>query len=132
MTFENQSDHDAPLAGCDDRIVEFHQQLNRVFAVLADHHRRLILSYLVKGDDDTATVGELLDYVIAHTANSPADLEDDERLMTRLHHKHLPQLDTVGFVDYDARSKTVRYRGHPLLEDYLALANDHAQQTDEP
>ena len=27
---------------------------------------------------------------------------------------HLPQLDAVAFADYDARRKTVRYRGRPL------------------
>lgn len=128
MTFENQTDHEVHIPRGDSRTAKVHRQLNRVFAVLVDHHRRLVLSYLVKGDNDTATVGELLDYVTAHTA----DLEDDENLRIHLYHNHLPQLDAVGFVDYDARSKTVRYRGHPLLEDYLALANEHVQQTEEP
>lgn len=132
MTFDNQIDPEADIAGSDDRTAEVHRQLNRVFAVLADHYRRLVLSYFVKGNNDTATVGELLDYVIGRTADSSADLDDDEHLRTQLHHNHLPQLDAVGFVDYDARTKTVRYRGHPLLEDYLALANEHVQQMDAP
>lgn len=55
--------------------------------------------------------------------DAPAD--DRRRVEVALHHHELPKLEQVGVIEYDARSRTVRYRGHPLLEELLAVAAEN-------
>lgn len=44
------------------------------------------------------------------------DTSRRKRVTARLHHSTLPKLADAGVVDYDPRTGTVRYRGHPLVD----------------
>lgn len=46
---------------------------------------------------------------------------DRETVRIRMHHSTLPKLADGGFIDYDARSGTVRYRERPDVERLLTL-----------
>lgn len=123
MNSENRSDSEAESPECADRTADVHRHLDRVFEVLADRRRRLVLSYLVAEDADAATVGELLDYVVARSGDTSTD-RDADTVRTQLHHNHLPKLDAAGVIDYDAGNGTVRYREKPFLEEYLDLTDE--------
>ena len=82
-----------------------------LFEILADRHRRILLYELV--DDELATVDDLVDAIDDRVA------VDRSRIEVALVHAHLPKLDDSTLVDYDPRSSTVRYHGHPFLEDIL-------------
>ncbi|MCU4743728.1 ArsR family transcriptional regulator [Halobacteria archaeon AArc-m2/3/4] len=78
--------------------------------LLADHHRRIVLSTLRNSADDVATVRELAIEV------SGRGSVGEERAILELRHSTLPRLADSGVVEYDERSETVRYQPHCGLE----------------
>lgn len=85
--------------------------------LLAHERRRKALQHLSQAEEAT-TVDSLAERVAAET-----DPDHDDGVVksveTDLHHVHLPKMDEVGVVDYDARSGTVRYRPRPTVEELL-------------
>lgn len=79
-------------------------------AVLASRYSRDVLRYIQHSSGNVASVSEIGDAVRDDGG------EEAERVAVRLHHVTLPKLADLGAVEYDARNKTVRYRGHPELE----------------
>jgi len=93
---------------------------DELFRALANGRRRLVLRQLATTDGDVASVDDLVDEIVAR-----ADLPvDRERVAVALHHGALPHLDEAGLVEYDARSRTVRYRETPQVERALHLVGD--------
>lgn len=90
-------------------------RLNRLFTALAADDRRAVLRYLHSSGDDTASVDELIEFVHA----SDAQPDDRKQIAIRLHHAALPKLADLGLLNYDAKTGTVRYTGHPLLSELL-------------
>lgn len=97
--------------------------LDRLFSILANERRRRILLYLHGKDDDVATFMELIDYLMVCEAESVDDLEGDEVAMA-LYHAHFPKLADAGIIEYDTRSRTVRYRENLLIEKWLQIATE--------
>lgn len=95
-------------------------RLDELHRALADDRRRLVLRQLATTDGDVASVDDLVDGVVAR-AELPVDRE---RVEVGLHHGALPHLDEAGLVEYDARSRTVRYRETPRVERALDLVGD--------
>ena len=62
-----------------------------------------------------ASLVELIDYLVVQEADSVDDLDTDE-VAIALYHTHLPKLADVGLIDYDVRSRTVRYRDDEAIE----------------
>lgn len=86
------------------------QGKNALLSALADPLRRSVIAYFRNAPEDYAPVDDVA------AALSRRDHADETRIAIRLHHAALPKLDDVGVVDYDARTRTIRYRGHPDLE----------------
>lgn len=86
------------------------ERTDRLLSALANQHCRFVLSYFGNTSEEYAAVDDLA------TALARRDPEDENRAAKHLHHIALPKLADAGLVDYDARTKTVRYRGHPRLE----------------
>ena len=94
--------------------------LDRLFRLLANPRRRYTLYYLEETENAVVTVSELTDYLIycerewKQTDDRPeADHRDDIRIS--LHHNHLPRIASMGLIDYDARSKTIRDWEEPSI-----------------
>lgn len=85
-----------------------------VLSVLAVETRRYALRYFLESAEHTATLDDVAGYVAGRLGN----LSEESRQRTRinLHHVHLPKLASAGLVDYESRTSTVRYRGHPFAE----------------
>lgn len=96
------------------------EKVNDVHDALGSKHRRQVLAYLVTAEKDVTTVGELVAQLFE---DDDADA-DRQRLTIRLHHVALPKLAALGFIEYDERSETVRYRESPVLERELRLSAD--------
>lgn len=75
--------------------------------LLASSRCRCVLYYFAAMDEETATIDDLCDHVLDHDPSA----SDDQSVTTGLYHNTLPKLEESGVVDYDGRSKTVRYRG---------------------
>lgn len=90
--------------------------IDATLRALADEHRRLTIRYLMETPEGTASFDGLRDHVTAHSS-----IDTDSRdVAIRLHHVHLPLLADTDIVEYDPRSKTVRYREDPLVEGMLS------------
>lgn len=94
--------------------------LNSLFLVLADECRRHALRYFITQETDAAAVDDLIEYVQARHWKEFTD----EELQHRFHHFTLPKLVEHDVVEFDARSRTVRYRGPPILADLLEVAEE--------
>ena len=105
--------------------------LDELFEVLADGQRRQILAYLDDIDDDVAAFSELIEHVaddsVGESTDAPAEESTDarKRVAVSLHHNHLPKLSAAGIVEYDVRSETVRYRGGPVVAEWVELARSY-------
>ncbi|WP_137283642.1 DUF7344 domain-containing protein [Halorussus salinisoli] len=106
-----------------DEQITTQTDLDELFEVLADGHRRHVLGYLTGIDDEVAAFSELVEHVADNLAEETTD--DHERVAMNLHHNHIPKLEDANVVEYDLRSETVRYRGGPVVADWVELALSH-------
>ncbi len=88
--------------------------MRRLCAALSCEHNRRTLEYFQESPGDVASVDELATYVADYQNGGGSD--SPEQIALRLHHVGLPKLAGAGVLEYDPRSKTVRYRDHPLVE----------------
>lgn len=95
--------------------------LDDFFEAMADSHRRYVLYYF-RENDDVASIDDLLPFVLAHDSEG----SDRETVTTRLHHVTLPKLADCGFLEYDPRSGTARYRDDHRFGDCI----DHSAWTE--
>lgn len=97
------------------------ENLDTVFDLFSNSRRRYLLEYLftVAGDvvEFEAAVNAVYKY---ETAGMEAgDHSSRENVGITLHHNHLPRLANEGILDYDRRHGTIRFTGHPTLEDWI-------------
>lgn len=97
------------------------EHLDGLFRVLADERCRLTLWYLDARTDGVARVDELVAYIV-----EVGSVTDEERARVQFHHVVLPRLYDHGFVEYDQRSRTVKYRRRPRLERILDAIGEEA------
>lgn len=95
-------------------------RVDALFAALADEHRRRVVRYFQTAENDVATVDDL----VAYTTEEETDGSTCDRFVQRFHHVTLPKLADQGVVEYDDRSRTVRYCGPPLLERMLTVVTE--------
>ncbi|QLD90315.1 hypothetical protein HWV07_15235 [Natronomonas salina] len=86
---------------------------DELLTILSEAKRRAILTHLQDADDGVATVQEL--------ANEIDLQKDGDSGVTpvELVHSDLPRLEDAGVVEFDQRSRTVRYQGSTELERLL-------------
>lgn len=110
--------------GTKPHIESVHEDLDRLFDVLAEPRRRHVLSYLSEIEADAVGLTELIAAVVSREPDPEGETDHYEAVAIDVLHVHLPKLEAPGLLEYDARSRTVRYYGHPQLEEFLALASE--------
>lgn len=83
-----------------------------LYRALASTARRRLLAVL-RSEGGGTSVDELATLLCAWDATSAGTMgtpRDRDRLLVALTHVHLPQLDTIGLVEYDRDSGTVAPR----------------------
>lgn len=100
--------------------------IESIMRVLAHPTRRFLLYYL--RDEDVASVGDLATAIGAVQLDVPrTDIPDDhlERVKRELLHNHLPKLQQANFLEYDSRTKTIRFANPPkVLDKFLDLLTE--------
>ena len=91
-----------------------------VYDVLSSAYRRQAMRHLVAGEDDVASVEDLVDALVDHDES----VDDRRHIAIKLHHVALPKLAEAGFIEYDARTQTARACEHPPTKwrAYAAIA----------
>lgn len=99
--------------------------LDEIFTALADKRRRCLL-YALRDGGVTRSIEEVREQVARWEADLGvrSDREHRRQLTVTLFHMHLPKLDRMGVLDFDQRTGTIRYHGHPLLEQWLVQTRE--------
>lgn len=96
--------------------------LDAVFTILAARRRRLLLRILA--DADACELDQLAGWVAARERQLDGEDPDQEAIREELEQVHLPMLEGHCVVDYDTREGSIRYYGHPVVEEYLEHSAD--------
>lgn len=93
-------------------------------SVLARDNCRTVLQYFSENPTDVATVGDLAEFICEREG-----LKDRAHVEISLYHLALPKLADAGLVDYDARSKTVRYRTTVPIEGWVTSVGETGESS---
>lgn len=96
--------------------------LSTILELLANRRRRFALYALVDAPKGVLSFERLVEDVTTLEAGIMGTALTRDCYLdaaTELRHWHLAMLADLGFVDYDERSGTLRYRGHPRLESWI-------------
>ena len=107
-----------------DRDTSRRVDLDTVFRTLSHTLRRRILTALMTDDPRRTDEFETVEFNSGETDSEPIRIE--------LRHRHLPQLDEAGFIDWDEQAGRVT-RGEDFAEirPLLELMDDHAEELPE-
>lgn len=96
--------------------------INELFEILRNKRRRRLCLYMRETDDEIFPFDKLVDYLVRwESKKNPKSGERRDRIATTLHHIHLPKLADFGVIEYDKRSRAVRYEEFPMsnLDDWV-------------
>lgn len=91
---------------------------DELLTILSEAKRRAILTYLRDVDDGVATARELVNEIDRQNDG------DSGVTSMELVHSDLPRLEEAGVIEFDRRSRTVRYQGATELERLLQFVVD--------
>lgn len=82
-----------------------------ILEVLSNRRRRYVFHYLRTNGDEPAPVRDVAEHVASWELETERDLlssDERRRVQTALHQFHLPKMDDLGFVEYDAQRGEVQ------------------------
>lgn len=91
-------------------------KMNQLLTTLSHNLRREVIHYFENIEStNTVTVEDLATHVARRVPRM-----NQRQISLELTHKHLPKLESNGWIEYDTRTHCVRYRGHASAEELLA------------
>lgn len=102
------------------------RSLDALFAALANHRARMALAHLEAVETDAVVLDDIVDGVVEREEDAGMGTgvpDHRQSVAIELHHNRLPKLDEAAVLDYDPRSRTVRYRGDDRARACLDLAS---------
>ena len=90
-------------------------EIDTVLSSLTYRHSQAVCNYFRSYSTDSASVDELVQFTLEQGDGDT----DEQRVEIYLHHATLPKLVDAGFIDFDPRSKTVRYRDPEFVESWV-------------
>lgn len=97
--------------------------LTTVFELLASSRRRYALYRMHASRTGVVQMDDLVEHVAKLEADgNEAGNDHRDRIRIDLGHNHVPRLVEAGLVEYDQRSRTLRYRECPSLTEWLEHA----------
>ena len=101
-----------------------------VFRLLAKPERRRTIAYLADGAPEEVSVEAIARHVCEESSAADGDRAAFERTVVDLHHRHLPELEEYGVVEFDPDAGRVRYRSDDLVESLLEIADAATKRTE--
>ena len=96
--------------------------LDMYLELVADRQRRCVLQYIRDNPGDTIGIDELVGAVGERMAREKCESTvDQERIVIKLSHVHLPKFADHDIIDHDRDSNTVRYKPNNQIESLLDL-----------
>lgn len=97
--------------------------LDDAFDILSNQRRRHVLQYLLDADADSVELGEIAEHVAAlenDKDTSTLTSNERKRVYVGLYQNHLPRMDAVDVIEFDADRKQIRLGTNATeLERYL-------------
>lgn len=96
------------------------EKLEGIFRVLTSQRRRYILYELQeKGTSDLETLATIVTATEQDVSPNKVDTDEVDGMKSQLVHSDIPLLEDAGFVEYDHRSRAVRYSDPPAFLNVL-------------
>lgn len=108
------------------RLGQRPERLDALFTALADEHRRQVVRYFISSQDHVASVADLIDDAVENGSGESSR----DQLELVYYHATLPKLAALGVIEYNARSRTVRYRGSQELKRLLTVVAESHRRTE--
>ena len=124
-------DDDELVALLERETTDYEDDLDGLFAALADSQRRTILSVLANQYHPLSTETLARDVAAREDATAEREVSQErvDEVRLSLRHVHLPLLRDAGLIGYDGENETVSYEGHPQLRvEWLETARDGADE----
>lgn len=94
--------------------------INTLFDTLAHNVRREVIYYFEQCTEaETATIDELVEHIEPRIPGRSA-----EHVEIELVHKHVPKLADREWVEYDRRTRQIRYLGHDRARQFIREVHD--------
>lgn len=100
----------------------------RILSAVGNEHRRAILDILNSESDKTVEYETLVARVADRVGDEDTGQESEEhrqRIRISLHHTHLPKLEDVRVIDYEAETGHVQFVGGELERELLTLVESY-------
>ena len=97
---------------------------DEVLSAIANEQRRTILDSLNSASEKTLDYDTLVDRVADAVRDEGAEeISDEQRQRVRiaLHHTHLPKLEEIRVIDYEAETDHVQFVGGEMVQEVLEL-----------
>ena len=107
--------------------------LDAVFELLSSHRRRYALYCLTETEAESVlTLDAVTDRVVAWEREwgdgRLGETDGRDAVRIDLHHNHLPRLADTGFVEYDARTETIRNWNRLPICDWVREERDERRR----
>lgn len=91
--------------------------LDACLELLANRRRRVIVGFFLDSDQDHAPVEEVIAEILDEEAERTGERPGYDSVAAELFHIHLPKLADAGVLEYDTRSRDIRYFGDQQVEE---------------
>ncbi len=101
---------------------------DRLLSAVANEYRRAILESLNSAVGETLDYDTLVDRVADRVRDEDGGQVSDEhrqRVRIALHHTHLPKLEDIRIIDYEAETGHVRFVGGEPVRELLTLVKSY-------
>ena len=95
--------------------------------VVADPCRRSILTQLIDGEKTVVTTDTLVDRISPENPPPKTTGTHADSLLIAVQHIHLPKLEDANLIEYDPRTKTIRYTPNERVERVLRFVTEELE-----
>ncbi|MEM4781416.1 MAG: hypothetical protein QXG03_07655 [Halalkalicoccus sp.] len=89
---------------------------------MSERRKRYLLYALYRAEGNALSIDRLAIRMVELEGEEFAGAERSEHVVDEFRRQHVPELEAAGFIEYDDRSETVRYRRIPSFEEWLEHA----------
>lgn len=101
---------------------------DRILSVVGNEYRRAVLNSLSSASDGIREFDALIERVADRVRDEDTERESDDhrqRIRIALHHTHLPKLEEVRIIDYEAETGHVQFVGGEFEQEILTLVESY-------
>ena len=101
--------------------------IERTLRIVADPCRRSILTQLIDGEETVVATDTLVDRLKPENPPPETGLTHADPLLIDIHHTHLPKLEDANLIEYDPRTKTIRYTPNERVKRVLRFVTEELE-----